>query len=225
MIRTFVRAFAAVTLIGSFGCGCSQLLGEPPTYSFALTIRVVSDDGSPISGAEIAAGASRRLATDRDGRATLEVVGREGDRRSFAVRCPAQFQSPAQPLVVSLHRSAAGAKDAIYTAICVPLKRTVVVAVRFEGGPGFPVQYLDTEVARTDESGAAHFLVQAVPGEPFRVTIKTRELDEDLRPVDPSAELSVGAADDIVVFDQRMSRVTKRVARPARARRVLPTRL
>jgi hypothetical protein len=210
-----VLAFAAFA-----PTGCSKILGEPPTYSFSFAIRVASDDGSPVQGAEIGTTASQAVKTDEDGHARLVVSGREGDRRPFLVRCPSEFQSPMEPLVISLHRNAEGAPNAVYSATCVPFKRSVVVAVRLEGGAGLPIYYLDEEVARTDESGAAHFVVQAAPGEPFRIAVHTREVDEDLRPVDPTAELSVGASDDIVLFEQPISRVVRSAPRSVRPRRM-----
>lgn len=204
---------------------CSNLLGEPPTQTFSFTIRVASDDGTPIEGATLGTTASRVATTDSTGRARLEVNGREGDRRPFVVRCPSEFQSPVAPLVISLHHNAVGAATAVYSATCVPFKRSVVVAVRLDGGAGLPIYYLDEEVARTDESGAAHFVVRAAPGEPFRIAVHTREVDEDLRPVDPTAELSVGASDDIVLFEQALSRIVRSAPRSARPRRVLAQKL
>lgn len=219
------RIIAAGFAVALSTVGCSKLFGEAPTYLFQFTIRVVSDDGTPIRGAELGAGSNRGAVTDATGQARLEVRGREGDRRSFPVRCPKEFQSPVQPMLISLHQNAEGAKNPVYGATCVPLKRTAVVAVRLLGGAGLPIYYLDQEVARTDESGAAHFIVHAVPGEPFRVVVKTQEIDEDLRPVDPSAELSVGPADDIVLFEQKLTRAVRYVPPPARRRRLLPQRL
>jgi hypothetical protein len=213
-------AFASLVM-----AGCSKVLGEPPSYAFSVAIRVASDDGRPIAGAQIGANSSQATTTDDDGLARLEVNGREGDRRLFAVRCPSEFQSPVEPLVISLHHNADGATNAVYAATCVPFKRSVVVAVRLEGGAGLPIYYLDEEVARTDESGAAHFLVQAAPGEPFRIAVHTREVDEDLRPVDPTAELSVEASDDIVLFEQALSRVVRSAPRSVRPRRVLAQKL
>lgn len=214
-----------VTFASSLATGCSNVLGEPPTQAFSFTIRVASDDGTPIPGAEIGTTSSRVATTDKAGHARVEVSGREGDRRPFVVRCPSEFQSPAPPLLISLHHNAEGATNAIYSASCVPFKRSVVVAVRLEGGAGLPIYYLDEAVARTDESGAAHFVVQAVPGEPFRIAVHTREVDEDLRPIDPTAELSVGAADDIVLFEQALSRVVRHVPRSPKPRRVLARKL
>ncbi|HET7538714.1 MAG TPA: hypothetical protein VFK05_02545 [Polyangiaceae bacterium] len=218
-------ALVALLFASSLGAGCSKVLGEPPSYLFSFTIRVSSDDGTPIPGAQIGTSASRTATTDDAGRARLEVSGREGDRRPFLVRCPSEFQSPVEPLLISLHQSSGGASSAVYGATCVPLKRSVVVAVRLEGGAGLPIYYLDEEVARSDESGAAHFVVKAVPGEPFRIAVHTREVDEDLRPIDPTAELSVGASDDIVLFEQTLTRVVRSVPRAVTPRRVLPRKL
>jgi len=204
---------------------CSKVLGDPPTSTYSFAIRVASDDGTPIAGAEIGTTSSQAATTDSVGHAHLEVSGREGDRRPFVVRCPSEFQSPVEPLMISLHRNAEGATNPVYSATCVPFKRSVVVAVRLDGGAGLPIYYLDAEVARTDESGAAHFIVEAAPGEPFRISVHTRESDLDLRPVDPTAELSVGAADDIVLFEQAFSRVVRSAPRSVRPRRVLARKL
>jgi hypothetical protein len=217
--------FVALAFASLITAGCSKLLGEPPTYAFSFAIRVASDDGRPIAGAQIGANSSQAAITDDAGLAQLEVSGREGDRRLFLVRCPSEFQSPVEPLVISLHHNTEGAANAVYTATCVPFKRSVVVAVRLEGGAGLPIYYLDEEAARTDESGAAHFVVQAAPGEPFRIAVRTREVDENLRPVDPTAELSVDASDDIVLFEQTFSRVVRSAPRSGRPRRVLAQKL
>jgi len=219
------REFIALTFASLLTAGCSKVLGEPPTYAFSFTIRVASDDGRPIEGAQIGAGSSQAATTDQAGLARLEVSGREGDRRLFVVRCPSEFQSPAEPLVISLHHNAEGATNAVYSATCVPFKRSVVVAVRLEGGAGLPIYYLDEEIARADASGAAHFVVQAAPGEPFRIVVHTREIDEDLRPIDPTAELSVEGSDDIVLFEQVLSRVVRYAPRSIRPRRVLAQKL
>lgn len=218
------RSAAVSVFLALLAAGCSTVFGEPPTYSFSFTIRVVSDDGTPISGAEIT-GAGQPATTDRDGRLGLEVRGREGDRRTFLVRCPKEYQSPAEPLVISLHRNGEGAQRPVYGTTCVPLKRTVVVAVRAEGGAGLPIYYLDEEVARIDDSGAAHFVVQAAPGEPFRVAIDTPDSDAELRPIDPTVELSVGPSDDILLVEQKFTRVVRELPKRVRTRPRLPQRL
>lgn len=225
MMPSFKRSAALSAALSLLTAGCSAVFGEPPTYSFSLTIRVASDDGTPISGAEISTQADRPATTDPSGRVRFQVSGREGDRRTFLVRCPKEYQSPAQALVISLHRNAEGAEDAVYGTTCVPLKRTVVVAVRTDGEAGLPIYYLDEQVARTDESGAAHFVVLAAPGEPFRVVIDTPESDPELRPIDPTVELSVGPSDDILLVEQKFTRVVREPRKRAAPRPRLPQRL
>jgi len=214
----YFSTFAA--LLASLGC--SKVLGEAPRYSFAFNIRVTSDDTSPIEGVAISFAAAQLASTNARGEALVRLLGHEGERRSFSVLCPKEYQSPTQPLLVSLHQTADKAKSFVYTATCVPLRRTAIVAVRMDGGPGLPVHFLDEEVARTDASGAAHFAVKVTPGEPFRVSVATA--DEDLRPQYPTAELSVGAADDIVLFDQKLTRL-KKLSPVVRAKPRRPTRL
>lgn len=202
--------------------GCSNFFGEPPLHAFDFSIRVTSDDASPIEGVSIGTAAAQLATTNAKGEASVRLLGHEGERRSFSVNCPKDYQSPPQPLLVSLHQTADKTKAFVYTATCVPLRRTAVVAVRMDGGPGLPVYFLDEEVARTDASGAAHFTVKVTPGEPFRVSVATA--DEDLRPQNPSAELSVAAMDDIVLFDQKLTRV-KKLAPVVRAKPRRPIRL
>lgn len=202
--------------------GCSKVFGEPPPQAFAFSIRVTSDDANPIEGVAIGTAATQLATTDARGEASLRILGHEGDRRSFVVHCPKDYQSPPQPLLVSLHQTADSSKPFVYTTTCVPLRRTAIVAVRMDGGPDLPVYFLDEEVARTDASGAAHFMAKVTPGEPFRVSVATS--DEDMRPQNPSAELSVGSTDDIVLFDQKLTRIKKQPP-PARAKPRRPTRL
>jgi len=225
ILEAILRApLLRATLAASASFGCAQVLGEPPTHAFSLGIRVNSDDGSPIANAEISS-ASQNLTTDASGQIQLTLEGREGDRRSFRVRCPKEFQSPVDPLVISLHQNAETAQHPVYAVTCVPFKRTIVVAIRTDGASDLPVFFLDEEVARTDAAGAAHFVVEAAPGEPFRVTLGTSDVDEDLRPIDPVREMSVGTSDDILIFEQKLTRVVRVEARPVRKKRDLPKRL
>jgi hypothetical protein len=93
-----------------------------------------------------------------------------------------------------------------------------VISVRVDDGPNLPVLYLGHEIARTDAFGAAHALIQVPPGEPFRLTLDTSS-NPALRPASPSAELAVGEADDIVVFEPKVApekKAARRVRRPTR---------
>jgi hypothetical protein len=224
-----LSSLALCLALGGLGTGCTQLLGEQPVIVFEFDLLVRSDDGRPVPGAEIVA-AGGNLTTDAEGRATLVGRGHEGDRLPHVVKCPKDYQSPAAPLLISLRHQVQSERRAVYEMTCIPVKRTVVVGVRADNGPNLPVIYLGQNVARTDASGAAHVLLSVVPGEPFRLTIDTSEAgNESLRPVNPSAEFAVGPADDLLVFEQKMSLAPKPQpkgnGRPSGARPRGPTRL
>ena len=94
--------------------------------------------------------------------------------------------------------------SAEYRALCPPLYRNVVVAVRAENGPNLPVMYLGQMYARTDASGAAHFMVRVRPYEQFDVTLATSEKgNEWLRPQNPAKAFVAKAQDEVMFFDQR----------------------
>jgi hypothetical protein len=92
-----------------------------------------------------------------------------------------------------------------YAVSCPPKNRSIVVAVRAEGGPNLPVLYLGREVARTDASGSAHVLLKLEPGEQFSLTLNTGD-DKLVRPQSPVASFAVGNRDDVMLFDQRFER-------------------
>ncbi len=214
----------AAALLGGLP-GCARVLGEQPVLAFEFGVRVQSDDGRPIAGAEVVSSAGT-VRTDAEGQAALVMRGHEGDRQPHVVTCPPEYQSPATPLLVSLRRGFERGNRPVYDATCVPLKRTVVVSVRLEDGPGLPIVYLGKEVARTDASGAAHVLLHVEPDEPFRLLVDTSEPGlESFRPQNPSAELSVGHTDDLLVFEQKMSLFVPKVAAKPRYVRAAPKRL
>ena len=74
-------------------------------------------------------------------------------------------------------------------------------AVKAEGGPKLPIKYLGREVARTDASGAAHFLMKLKPGEQITLQFDTSEYDK-LRPQNPTVSLFVGQSDAIELVKQ-----------------------
>lgn len=195
---------------------CAEVFGEEPVFAFEFGVRVHSDDGRPIAGADIVASAGSAR-TGADGHATLVARGHEGDRLPYVVTCPREYQSPSSPLLVSLRRDVDPTKTPVYEVTCVPIQRTAVVAVRLDSGPHLPIVYLGQVVARTDASGAAHVLVSVAPGEPFRLTVDTSE-NEYLRPQYPSVELSVGESDDLLVFEQKMSVVEPKAPPPPKMR-------
>jgi hypothetical protein len=159
---------------------------------------VEGDPGKKLGGAEIQRGGATVATTGPDGRAAITIKGAEGEVTDATVVCPAGFLSPSKPLPIRLTRLAGGGVPE-FSVSCAPTRRKVVVAVRAENGPRIPVMYLNQVVAMTDETGAAHFVLDLEPGT-FQVALDTSER-HDLKPESPRRTFTV-KNDDIVVFDQ-----------------------
>jgi hypothetical protein len=110
-------------------------------------------------------------------------------------------------------RHLAGRKIPEFLVTCAPERRTVLVAVRAENGPGLPVLYLGTEVARTDGSGAANVMLELPAEEQFDLTLGTPD-GTKLHPRNPSETFRVPDHDDILSFNQAFL-VEKRPVRRA----------
>lgn len=202
---------------------CGDFLGQAPELRFEFVIRVVSDDGRPLAGALIAESSQKTVRTDEAGEGALSAIGREGERRSFSVVCPTDYEPPAGPVIISLRKNSDPEKRPVYQTACAPLRRTVIVGVRAENGPELPVVYLGEQVARTDRLGAAHLLIRVAPGEAFRVSLDTSG-NPALRPQNPSATYTVSASDELLLFDPKLTVEAPKPPPPRPARR-LPTEL
>ena len=221
-MRGAATAFLVTCLIGS--AGCDSFRSKPPA-PYEVVVKVEGDPGKPIEGAAILHNNAKVGVTAQDGSAMLKLRGDEGESLFFMVQCPEGHEAPSKPITVTLRRIADPTKHPEYTATCAPSMRTVVVAVRADNGPNLPVMYLGREVARTDESGAAHVMLTLRPAESFQLALKTTDEEAGalLRPQDPVATFVMKNQDDIVRFDQKFQ-VQRRVIRYT-ARPKGPTRL
>ncbi len=200
-------------------CGvCSKILGAalaaasvvscssfeaPAPAPYEVVIKVESDPGRALPGADVLLQNSRVASTGTDGTAALKLNGAEGETLLFQVKCPEGYQSPSKPIAVTLRRIASPSKRPEYATSCPPATRTIVVAVRADNGPNLPVLYLGREVGRTDESGAAHVLLTLKPDDTFQLMLKTDgESGDRLRPQNPIATFVVKGQDDVLTFDQ-----------------------
>jgi hypothetical protein len=206
-----MRAYAVlgnVALAVALG-PCSKVdigLDEPKAEPFEVTVHVVSDPGVPLPGAEVLSVNSLLGKTDADGAAGVRFTGKEGDQVELTVRCPADYESPAAPLVVGLRRLAAGSKAPQFDVRCPPEMRTFVVGVRAENGANLPVEYLGRVVAQTDSSGAAVFRVRVRPLEQVEIMLDTSQPGaEQLRPVSPHLTFVAKDYEDFVVLDQNFT--------------------
>lgn len=185
----------------------------PPPEPFRISIKVESDPGRPISGANIARSNQPLGTTGSDGRATLRLSGVEGEITDVVVTCPEGFQTPNKPINIRLTRLADKSKVPEYAVQCPPAMRRVVVAVRADNGPNLPVMYLDKAVTRTDAAGAASFALEVPPGSQFTVALSTAER-KDVKPINPSKLFVVNQQDDVFLFDQKFEVEKKKVAPP-----------
>jgi len=198
-----MRPAMARSLVASFlvlaGAGCGE---PPPPQPFVVAVRVESDRGVPVAGANVTRGDRPLGTTGADGLATLKIAGAEGETAEVTVACPEGFQSPPKPASIRLTRLAEKSKVPEYSVACPPLTRRVVVAIRADNGPNLPVVYLDKTVTRTDASGAASFALEMPPGSQFTVALNTSER-KDIKPINPSRLFVVTGRDEIFLFDQK----------------------
>jgi hypothetical protein len=200
--RFFACAFAL-----TLGCPKEDAAPVPaPDAPFSLAGLVTTDPGRPVAGAKVLLKTRTMGTTDANGFVKVEAIGSEGDTIALSIQCPEGFQSPERPIVSGLRRLAPGSPPPKFEARCTPLTRTMVVGVRTENGRDLPILYLGREVARTDASGAAHFLLQLKPSEQVLLTLSTVEKgSERLRPQNPSLTFVSKDQDDVLLLEQKFS--------------------
>lgn len=207
MVRLHVAAAVGVFLL----TGC-DLFKPPVQKPFEARMRVFGDPGKPLKGVEVFYKQKRIGVSDDSGVVNFRLKGNEGQVYDLSVKCPDGFQSPAKSVSVTLRKVADSAARPEYQVECPPSSRTVVVAVRANAGPNLPVLYLGREVARTDQSGAAHVLLTLPPNQMFQLQLSTTADDaKGLRPQNPTQSFEVKQADDVFVFDQEFKAERKRV--------------
>jgi hypothetical protein len=162
--------------------------------------------------------------TGERGSLALAIHGTEGEHVALTVACPEGYQSRGNPIDVVLHRLSEPGRKPEYDVACRPVTRSLVIVVRADQGPRLPVLYLGKEVARTDESGAAHALVKAPASEDVEVTISTSDAaNQRLRPQSPSMKFVAADQGDIKLFSVKFTQEPEK--RRAASRPLLPVRL
>jgi hypothetical protein len=186
-----------------------------PTYH--IVVRVESDPGTPLSGAELSREGRRLATTDDHGMLTATLKGNPGDKIPLTVACPAGYRTPLEPLSVLLRAAAERGKHPEFRVRGPPLTRNLVVAVRATNGPDLPLRYLGQEIARTDATGAAHALLRAAPGDALALTLDTSAPEHaQLMPQHPELKINVPERDELVVFDQTFTRPKPKIKRHKR---------
>jgi hypothetical protein len=198
---------SAVVVVSALGCA------PPPVPPSVVWIRVLDEAKAPVRDAEISAGAEVIARTDGDGRAEVSVTGKEGSTFNLEVRCPTVYRSPSSPLAIRrLQTTAAPSPE--YLAKCSRIRHTLVIAIRAEGGANLPVLHLGKEVARTDESGGAHVLIDGEVHERVELQISTADAKHaKVHPQNPVAAFELSDRDELKVFEVKFTRDPKPVAR------------
>jgi hypothetical protein len=192
----------AVTVVVATACAGCDSLAPPAKPSQAIVFTAESDPGRPLAGVHVLHRGKIAAKTAADGTASLQITGQEGETFDFDARCPAGYRSPEAPVSVVLRRTADRAAPARFPIRCLPRERTLVVAVRADGGANLPVLYLGREVARTDGSGAAHVAFRVAPADAVALTLDTTEQPK-LRPQHPSMTFRGADKDQLTSFAQR----------------------
>ena len=219
-----VVLFGALAL---FSFGCKQL-EEPPPPPFKVAVSVESDKDVPLPGVVIQRNNKEIGKTEPNGKATLVFRGEEGDQIDVWVKCPEGFDSPTKPTTVALRRLADPTKVAEYPVKCPPAERKVVVALRSDNGANLPVKYLNREIARTDASGAATFMLSGKPGDHMEFTLDTTDkANDNLRPQNPTVAVVVDNKDNYYALDQpfQIQKARVIVVAPHRPQPIGPTPL
>jgi hypothetical protein len=202
------RSIHRVTLVALLQASLSLCAGcrsadsrAPQRYEFLF--RVSSDPGHPLQDVGLLVGGKKLATTGQDGAGRLVVPGVDGETVDAFVSCPEGFRSPKKPVPLRLARIADPAKTPEFSVACPPSQRTIVVAVRADGGPDLPIMHLGREIARTDASGAAHVLLKAKPDDTFSLTLDTSGKGrEQLKPKSPGENFVVKDQDDVFTFTQ-----------------------
>jgi hypothetical protein len=203
--------------------GCS-LLRPPPAPTFQATVKVEGDPGQPLAGTQVLFKNKPIGVTNAAGSLEFKLKGTDGQVFDLMIKCPAGYESPSKPLVVTLRTLADPKATPEYRVQCPPLMRTIVVAVRAENGPNLPIMYLGRERTRTDQSGAAHLMLQVPPNQPVQLKLDT-EAVKDLKPESPTQTLQVKDSDEVIVLEQTFKVEKKYIHRSYKKKSSGPTPL
>ena len=190
----------------AIACLTSCSKAAPQGGSYRLSVQVASEPGRPLPGVPVSYLGQTVGRTDAQGVAGLSIRGSEGEHVALTVTCPDGFHAPSKTIDVVLHHWSEAGRKPEYEFQCSPLNRTVVVVVRADRGPNLPVLYLGREIARTDESGAAHALVSVPASDDMEITLSTSEPgSERLRPQNPSIKFSATDREPLKLYSVKFS--------------------
>jgi hypothetical protein len=200
----------------SFGCEADL------SHDYEFVVRVDAEPGRGLAEARVLVRGETLGKTDEQGSVSLRVRGREGDVVAVDVKCPAGHRAPVDPLFVPLRRLLESKVVPEFVSQCAPTTRTLIVALRAEGGVNVPVRYLGRELARTDAFGAAHLMLDVPTDEVVELRLDTNE-QSDLRPISPTLRVEATGGEQLVAVSQKFTQ--RQQDKVVKARRRRPVRI
>lgn len=195
-----------------------------------LMVNVIDEDGQPVNGALVRIDGNTTGKTEKQGQFLSKLEGPEGRSVRVETECPKEFEAskPDQSnLLVRFFRTLDGSSLAPIKATfkCVDSKKQMVLLIRADGQSGLPVKALGHEIAKTDADGVAQALLEASIGDEIEIVIDTT-VKPNIRPSMPSRRITVPAASQIFVFNQKFEETKKSTGKKRRKlKRSMPRRL
>lgn len=209
-----VRAIALLLLAALSGCSIA-----PPAEGARLLRVVVRDDrGSVLSNVPVEVEGLAATTTAADGTARVSLGSEGAPRARVAVICPADYR-PVEPRHVVRTRALSSTTLEL-AFVCRPRLRTLAIVVRAVGGEGLVLRADGEALGQVAADGTLHVVLERPPESELRLLLDTS--DRALVPRNPTRELRVADRDELVVFDEQLAPVKRRVVRATVAAPKLP---
>jgi hypothetical protein len=202
----------------TLAAGLLAACGRKESATYQVRVRVESDPGKPLPGASVAIQGTVQGVSNGEGVVALRLAGASGEVVVVDTTCPSAYRPPKAALSIVLRHTTED-RQPEFRVSCPPIKRSLVLAVRAQNGANLPVRYLGKEIARTDQSGAAHALLAVDPGETVTVMLDTGAPEHArMMPQNPELKVVIPERDEIVILDQSF----RLPPAPAKKRHVVP---
>lgn len=202
-----VSAIALLLLASAALSGCPV---APPSEGARLLRVVVRDDrGSALSNVPVEVEGLSATTTAADGSARVSLGLEGAPRARVAVICPAAYR-PVEPRHVVRTRALSSSTLEL-AFVCRPRLRTLAVVVRAIGGEGLVLRADGEALGQVAADGTLHVVLERPPGSELRLLLDTA--DRAVTPRNPARELRVADRDELIVFDEQLAPVKRRVVR------------
>jgi hypothetical protein len=219
----------ALGVLGLIGCTKPP---APAEQRFEATLRVTSDDASPLPGAKFSLAGKPFGETDLAGTLSVRLRGTEGQMVRLSLECPEGYAAPEHlsPLRLTQTRRMGQSTPQPLTLDAVCTRQTRKVALIVQGPPGtpLPVQVNGTQLTSTDVDGNAHLLLEVDRSQRTVTARLDTQSVPDLVPQNPERVFELSGRDSLLFFAPELTKVRRpapRRAAPAAPRRHIPYRI